>query len=313
MTDSSPEEMLSWENLIYIADFLQNSGQRRFPLLGGEPTLHPDFVEFVIYLLERGFEINVFTCGILADRTLDEAVRQFQNVPLERLSFTMNLNDPKKTKTPEAEMESARRFMRIFGERITPGFNIYRTDFELDFLFQLINEFGLKRVIRIGLTHPILGRNNIYIKKEDIGAIIERLFSYQPQFERFRVKPGLDCGFPMCKFTDQQLAWLYRHTGGKYDFGCGPVIDIGPDMTLWPCFPLSSFQKRSLFEFNSFGEILDFYFDIHGKIKTEAGGIYLECDHCHQRQDGHCRGGCVAHNLKQFNEEPRLRMPEVYL
>ena len=313
MAESSPDEMMSWENLIYLADLMMNSGEQHFPLLGGEPTLHPEFNGFVAYLLERGFNINVFTSGILKDSTLEEAAGMFLNVPKERLYFTMNINNPDQTKTPEAEIESARRFMKIFGERIGPGFNIYRTDYELDFLFQLINEFNLNRTIRIGLTHPIVGQKNSFIGIDDIDTIIERLFSYIPQFERYRIRPGLDCGFPMCKFTDDQLAWLYKFTGAHYRFGCGPVVDIGPDMMVWPCFPLSSFRKRSIFEFNSIKEVVDYYFDIHGKIKVESGGIYLECDNCMHREEGFCRGGCVAHNLNHFDKEPKLRFPEVYL
>lgn len=313
MSESSPEDIISWENLIFLADFLQASGERRFSILGGEPTLHPNFINMVLYLLERNFDINVFTSGIMGDQVLDEASFLFSHLPFERLSFICNLNDPAQTRTPLPELESVKRFLRVFGNRTVPGFNIYRTDFKLDFLFHYINEFGMHRNIRLGLAHPIVGKKNIFIKLPDMEAVINRLFSYAPMFERLRIKPGLDCGFPMCKFTNDQLAWLYRFTGGKYDFGCGPVVDIGPDLTIWPCFPLSSFQKRSVFEFNSLKEVFDFYRDLHEKIKVEAGGIFLECDGCIFREEGICKGGCLAHNLINFQEEVHLRVPEVYL
>jgi radical SAM protein with 4Fe4S-binding SPASM domain len=212
-----------------------------------------------------------------------------------------------------AELESIKRFLKTFGSRTVPGFNIYRTDFELDFLFHYINEFGMHRNIRLGLAHPILGKKNLCINLENVEDIITRLFSYIPMFERLRIKPGLDCGFPLCRFKDDQLSWLFRYTGGKYDFGCGPVVDIGPDMTIWPCFPLSSFHQKSVFEFNTLKEIYDFYADIHEKIKIEVGGVFLECDHCMFREERLCKGGCVAHSLGHFQNEVRLRLPEVYL
>jgi len=34
-------DFLSWEHLIYLADLFQSSGESRFHILGGEPTLHP--------------------------------------------------------------------------------------------------------------------------------------------------------------------------------------------------------------------------------------------------------------------------------
>ncbi len=312
MSESPPDDILSWDNLVYLADFLQAAGERQFRILGGEPTLHPEFNAMILYLLERGFDIHVFTSGIMANTKLDESVALFRNLPPPRLTLVCNLNDPQMSHMPLAEVESVRRFLAAFGEMVTPGFNIYRTDFDLTFLFALINEFGLQRHIRLGIAHPIPGVKNVFIPIPDIDTVIERLFTFMPLFETLRVRPGLDCGFPICRFTPRQLGWLTRLTGGKNDFGCGPVVDIGPDMTLWPCFPLSSFHKRSVFEFNSMREIADFYMQLHQKIRVEVGGIYEECDSCRTREDGICMGGCVAHSLARFQEESPVRMQEMY-
>jgi radical SAM protein with 4Fe4S-binding SPASM domain len=312
MSESSPEDIISWEDLIYLADFLISAGERHFPILGGEPTLHPDFCSMVLYLLERGFSVNVFTSGIMADRKLDEAFDAFKSVPRDRLSFTCNLNDPSTPNTPVAETESVKRFLRAFGERVTPGFNIYRKDFDLDFLFRYINEFGLHRHIRMGVAHPIPGKKNRFIRPDEMDEIIQRLFSFKPMFERLRIKPGLDCGFPLCRFSEEQLGWLYRNAGGKYDFGCNPVIDIGPDLSVWACFPLSSYQKKSVYEFNSLRELHDFYSKLHNAVRTEVAGVYPECDGCNFREEYLCKGGCLAHNLSRFLEEKRVRLGEVY-
>ena len=313
MSDEKNDDFLSWENLIYIADFLQAAGENRFSMLGGEPTLHPDFIDYVLYLLERSFTIQVFTSGIMEDRKLEESASLFRNQPPEKLSFICNINDPRKTRTSLAETESIKRFFRFFGPRIFPGFNIYRTDFDLDFLFKYINEFGLRREVRIGVAHPIPGAHNGFISVDQIGAITERLFSYIPMFERFRVKPGLDCGFPLCRISDQHLAWIYRYTGGRSHFECGPVIDIGPDMSVWPCFPLTSFHRKSLFEFNSLQELLDYYKRIHEIVRSEVSGIFDECDSCEHREDGICAGGCIAHSVARFEKEAPIRLKEAYI
>jgi hypothetical protein len=313
MSDSAPEDILSWENLIYLADFLEASGERNISLLGGEPTLHPDFTDFVIYLLERNFTIRVFTSGIMADGTLEKISVLFNGVPEDRLSFICNINDPSKTPSPLAEVEAVKRFLRAVGYRTVGGFNIYRADFELEFLFQLINEYGLKRTIRLGIANPIPEAKNLHIPSGGIGSIVERIFSYAPLFERLRIKPGLDCGFPMCRFTDAQLGWLCGQTGGGARFGCGPTIDIGPDMMVWSCFPLASFRKKSIFEFDSLRDVMSFYERILGVIRMEAGGVYEECDECRHREDGVCSGGCVAHLVSKFQKEARVRLPEVYI
>jgi len=313
MSDSPPEDVLSWENLIYLTDFLESSGEHKVSLLGGEPTLHPYFTEFVVYLLERNFSVQVFTSGIMAQHVLDKLAFILKRIPIERLTFICNLNDPRKTPSKSTEISRINEFLKAFGSLTVPGFNIYRHDFELDFLFQFINEYGLRRNIRLGIANPIPGEKNIYISSDEIESIVNRLFSYTRLFERLRIKPGLDCGFPLCKFSDSQLGWLYRNTGGASRFGCGPTIDIGPDMTVWSCFPLSSFHKKSVFEFNSLHEVVRFYDEMMGKIRMEVGGIFEECDSCKYREDGICAGGCVAHNLSLFQNEARVRVPEVYI
>ncbi len=312
MAESPREGTLSWEDLVHVADLCRASGDSRMQLLGGEPTLHPDFPEMVLYLLERGFQVIVFTSGVMSEEALLRAEGLFAGIPPERLGFLANLNDPALTPCPPAETAAVARFLAAFGERVRPGFNIHRLDFSLDFLLDLINRFGLQRSIRLGLSHPIFGRGNAFIAPKDMAQVVERVFSFAAKMEACRVVPGFDCGFPLCAFRDQHLAWLQRMGAGPQVFGCGPVVDIGPDLSVWPCFPLSSFRKRSLLEFDDLRQAHAHYQQVHEKVRVEAGGIFPACDACPSRERGACAGGCIAHLLRAFAGEPRLRLPEVY-
>ena len=311
MAEPAAGEFISWESLNYLADFLESSGEKKFSILGGEPTLHPEFNAMLVYLLERGFDLNVFTSGIMDNDKLEEAFVFFRDLPPHRLSFVCNLNNPEQTPAPFAEQESVKRFLRHFGSRVMPGFNIYRPDFDLDFLFRTINEFGLRRSLRLGVAHPIPGMKNKHIPLAGMDQIVERLCSFRDRFDRFRVKPVLDCGFPLCRFSDEQLGWLLRATGGHTRFVCAPVIDIGTDLSVWPCFPLSSYHRKSVYDFNSLQEIHKYYQDYHKLVHQEAGGIYEACDECTHREDGFCNGGCIAHLLSRFQDEPPVRLKEI--
>lgn len=311
MADSPPEDMLAWENLIYIADLLETSGDKGVSLLGGEPFLHPHIVDFILYLLERNLHVNVFTSGVMADKMFRETEKALSDIHPDRLSFVCNLNDPKIT--PTSELKSTRKFLKAFGHFTSVGFNIYRCDFDMDFLFRYINEFGLKRHIRVGLAHPIPGEKNIFIKIEDMPKVADRFMSFAPMFERFRIDPGFDCGMTMCLFSDEQLGRLFKINKGRLKFSCGPAIDIGPDMTVWACFPMSKYQEKSIYEFDSMQDIFKFYEDLHRKVRIEASGIFEKCDTCLHREDGLCSGGCLAHNLTNFMNEAPIRFKEVYI
>lgn len=309
MSDSEPEDVLSWEDLIYLTDFFAASGEYRISLLGGEPTLHPEFIDMVFYLIERNFQIVVFTSGIMSERRLEETRQAFADLSHDKLSFVCNVNDPQKS--PPKENQKVERFLKAFGKYITLGYNIHETDFNLDFIFQYINQYGLKHFLRLGLAHPILGAKNVHVPVADFPKMVKQLISYLPLFERFRVRPSFDCGFPICIFSDAEIGRFFK-VFSDLKFGCGPAIDIGPDMTVWSCFPLSTFHKKSIFEFDTYQDVIDYYLHLHESVRVESGGIYEACDDCLYRQDGLCSGGCLAHLMNNFRNEAKVRIKEVY-
>jgi hypothetical protein len=290
MAQSPQTDFISWENIIYIADLLQASGEHRISLLGGEPTLHPEFLDIMLYLVERRFAVVVFTCGIMSKTKLDDLTEHVGRLPPAAVTFVCNLNNPQQTETAQSEMAKLHAFLSALGPRTMPAFNIYRPDFELDFIFDLVERYGLKKRLRLGLAHPIPGAANEAIRLADIGAVIDRLCSYKDAFDRLRLRPGFDCGFPLCRVSDEQLGWLAR-LSGHVDFKCKPAIDITPDMQVYCCFPLATLNRRSVFEFNSFKEIVAYYRDLQKRIRAELPGIYDECGACNHRHEETCAGG----------------------
>jgi len=310
MGESSPDDLLSWEDLMYVADFLEGSGERHISLLGGEPTLHTRFVDYVLYLIERRMHVNVFTNGIMSKERLSDAQQSLSHLSPEQLSFVCNLNHPSMSSAVEIERINA--FLDAFGTNTSLGYNIFQPKFDLQFLFDTINRFGLKRHVRLGLAHPIPGETNTCVAIDAMPAMAACLLSHLSQFQSMRVSPGFDCGFPLCVFTDEQLGMLFKLNNGRLSFGCGPAFDIGPDLSVWSCFPLSQYHKKSLYDFNTLGEIGEYYKGLHSKVRMEAGGLYERCDCCRYREAELCMGGCLAHILSWLHNEEPVRFQEVY-
>lgn len=310
MSGSASDSLMSWENLIYIADFFQASGEREVSLLGGEPTLHPECVDFILYLLERNFDVTVLTNGILSPSRLEEFQRHLTEINIDRLTIICNLNDPVQTPSSQEEAQRIHRFLSVMGPWAMPGFNIYRLDFTLDFLFDTINRYGMKRHVRLGVCHPVPGQPGGFIPTEDMRRVVQRLYSYRRHFDTFRVRPGLDCGFPLCKFHDEELGWLHRFWG-PFQFGCGPAVDVSPDMSVYYCFPLSNYHRKSLLEFDSLRQIDEHFLQLRYQLKAEIPGIYNECDGCRHQEDGVCAGGGLCQVLNRFVNEAPIRLPEI--
>ena len=295
MGEVSPKDMLSWDNLIYLADFFIKSGTNHMSLLGGEPLLHPQFSEYVHYLSKRGIHSSIFTSGITTDKKFEVIKEELADKGL-KLQFICNVNDP--TKSPAHEIPKVIKFLETFGERTTLSFNIYESDFSFDFLFEYIKKYNLKNHIRLGLAHPIPNQPNHCISPVDFPRVAERLSYFYEKYKEENVEVGFDCGFPLCIFTEEQLGKMFLWSNGRLVFKCGPAIDIGPDMSVWSCFPLSGFNKRSVFEFDSIREIDDFYNEKMKEMRNDEG-IYENCTSCNYRKNGLCTAGCVSHVINK--------------
>lgn len=310
MHDAPPEDILKWEDLIYIVDFFQAGGDTNISLLGGEPFLHPDIVDYILYIIHRGMHVTVFTSGVVSEKNMTIAIEKLERIDPRQLSIVVNLNNPKETAFSESE--SISRFLNAFARFCTLSINVYKLNFDYSYALQTINKYGLQRHIRLGLAHPIPGKKNMCIKPEELRTMAEELMSYLPTFEAFDIHVGFDCGMPMCVFTDQELGKLYKHTFGQVNFKCGAAIDVGPDLNVWACFPLSGYNKKSLLEFENLGQLCQFFSDFHNSVRVEVGGIFEKCDNCEYRKKGICSGGCLSHCLNKFINETKIRNAQVY-
>ena len=189
---------------------------------------------------------------------------------------------------------------------------MYKLNFDYSYALNTINKYGLQRHIRLGLAHPIPGKKNMCIKPEDLRKMAEELMTYLPTFEAFDIHVGFDCGMPMCIFSDEELGKLFKHTLGNTNFRCGAAIDVGPDLNVWACFPLSNYNKHSLLDFQNHEELCRCFADFHNAVRIEVGGIFEKCDNCEYRQKGICSGGCLSHGLNKFVNEEHIRNAQVY-
>jgi radical SAM protein with 4Fe4S-binding SPASM domain len=299
----SKDIVLSWENLIYIADLFEVSHEKHLSLLGGEPTLHPDFVDFVLYLYERKFKINVFTNGIMSNQNLNTAKKYLLKIPVENLSFVCNYNHPDSS-TPN-ETKQINKFLQTFSKYTTLSFNLYQPHFDFTFLVEAINKYDLKKHIRLGLAQPIPQQKNECLSLNEIRGITENFRKQLALLEEHRITLGFDCGMPMCIFSNEDIGRLFKLNRGRVLFSCNSAVDIGPDMQVWSCFPLSNYEKKSLYDFDNTQEIKKYFAEQHNQLRTNRKGIFEECNTCLHFEEGLCNGGCLAHLITEHGEPRR--------
>lgn len=291
--DTSTE--ISMANVVKAVDFFVDSGRRGVSLLGGEPTLHPDFTLFVEYIQKRGLHAHVFSNG-MASRTVVEALDS--QTDKERLSFLVNLNHP----DMRSDLESKRvdRFLSTLGPVCGIGINVFSAGLDLSYVLEAFDTYDLKPLLRIGISNPSDEGQAQYLRRQEYPAALDNIASLIHQVVDKGVEISLDCGFPLCLFTDEELGVLFRNSKpGKRVFRCNPVIDIGHDLCAWSCYPLAQYGSFSIEEFKNDKELVQHFRDV---VMEQVGGRYkgmfVECEDCGHRKRRLCSGGCAAHAHK---------------
>jgi radical SAM protein with 4Fe4S-binding SPASM domain len=295
-------KQLSLDNLTIICDFLQRSRKRKVNVLGGEPSLHPEFDVFLEYLISRGFVVHVFTNGMISHSTLESLhvlIAKWQ-LTRQRLKFIINVNEEKYRPPKEKELQG--NTFRELHEFSTLSFNIFERDCCLDFLAALITRHQLIPEIRLGLASPILlngkgYKGNRFLAVDDYSCIAGKIMALSGLCRENAIDIVFDCGFPLCMFSDEEIGRLYKNKT-QLKFVCHPIPDIDPDLNVFHCYPLSGYFPQKLTHFRHLKEIHSYFSSLLAKSKSsERAGIFETCHACEYRHRGMCAGGCKGHYL----------------
>jgi len=174
--------------------FLQRSGFPEARLLGGEPTGHPLFCEYLNRALDRGFRVVVFSGGLVPMPVL----KHMADLPAEGFSMVLNAAGP--AGDSEALVRRQREICRMLGAKVMLGVNILSSNDDTGYLFDWVEEYDLCRTVRVGIAHPIWGGTNDFfrLRGRRVISIFERLVTTGAEMG---VEIGFDCGFTPCMFS----------------------------------------------------------------------------------------------------------------
>jgi len=286
-------------------DFLARSGINEIRLIGGEPTLHPRFPKLIAAARRRGKHIVVFTHGLLSET----AMACLASLPVEQCTVLVNVNA---TRFPGSnnDREQAERLitLRRLGPRALLGFNIFETNFQLDFMLSLILEAGCHKTIRLGLAHPALSGQNVYLHPKQYPVVGNKIVRFAQVAADIGVKLEFDCGFVRCMFSEQDIEVLHQ-ARADVDWRCNPILDVDLSGQVFHCFPLSG-KVQTQFSQDAVADELRNQL-LERTRQYRMAGIYKECSTCLFKQRGECTGGCLANVMKRFRHTTiRLSVPQ---
>ena len=277
---------MSVEDFTRVLDFLDRSNVTEVRLLGGEPTLHPDFEQIMDLALQRRGRLLVFSGGLMPRSALEAISR----APSGRCRVMLNVNAPA-LQTPR-EAARQRQVMARLGGRLMLAYTIHQLPLGRDHLLALLEGPArqAERRLRLGLAHPAAPEDAPSLSPRRYPAVGARLLRLAREAARLGVRLELDCGFVLCMFSAHELAEL-RRLGARATFGCSPVLDIDPDLRLHHCLPLAGRWPAEL-EQQTRQQLVR---DLRQRRRPYDGvGIYRQCRTCSALAQGRCAGGCLA-------------------
>lgn len=290
---SSARMNMPMENVERVIDFLKRSDFPIFRVMGGEPTLHPQFNEIIEMAIESGMRVDV-----LSNATWKESTAAlFGRIPPRHLMFLLNIDHPDNY-NPHQWGVIERNLSALKGRGgITLSFNVFEKQPRSDYVLDLAERYDFK-YIRLSLSLPVLGAGNTYLPVAELHEVALFVMHFSAKAETRGISVQFDNAVPLCIFDEAQIGHLLLH--GVYDLGrnarCDPIIDIGPDLTIWSCFCLSSLKNRKLNEFQTLAEAQDYYRKVWSVYQDTVYAL-PDCYDCYYREKWGCQGGCLTYAM----------------
>lgn len=296
---------ISLETFEQRLDFICRSDIEEIRLIGGEPTLHPRFPELIAMAQRRGKHIVVFSHGLLSERALS----CLESLPVEQCTILINMNATRTSgQKNNKEQEQRMRALRRLGQRALLGFNIYEANPQFDFLLPLILEADCRNSIRLGLAHPILEGQNVYLHPKQYPIVGHKIAELAKTAAQHNVRLELDCGFVRCMFSKEDMEALHQ-ASADIGWRCNPILDVDVTEQVFHCFPLSQ-KVRAPFSGESEAASLRTLL-AEQTHPYRVAGIYKECSTCLFKRSEECMGGCLANTMKRFRPAAlRLHVPD---
>jgi len=285
------KDHMSLENVEYVIKFLKDSGWNLFRMIGGEPTLHPQFLEIMDMVLDAGMDIDLLSNALWSDEIMDRLLAT------NKVDYLLNIDKPSNyTQTQWERIHN--NVSKLDKNRITLSFNIFEVVPKYAYLLDIIDKHKIKKV-RLSFGLPVLDSNNKHLAMDDYPKAARNVKQIVELCNILGAGVRMDNAFPLCAFSYEDMGELVldKVIDLERNASCRPTLDIGPDLSVWYCFCLSGFCNVNLKDYNNVKEIQGWYDMVIERYKNEVFPMEM-CYECGYRELWGCQGGCLTFSLR---------------
>ena len=295
MLNDPNKKNISESELKRILAWLEKSPPPSIGLIGGEPTLHPDFANILSIVNEYNQRTKtksiLFTNGVyIQDYLLDIS---------NTMSLLINTNAPGVlNENASILFKNNLMLMKKMGwfnvinnhSKAVLGCNLCLDITDYSFFWEWVDLVEAK-IVRVSVTAPTKQEY-----KEDKHKYYENMkdiyLNFINEANKRNIFVNQDCNqIQYCYFTQSEINSIINATHNDFVKKCQPVIDISPDFQATSCFGIYDLVECN--QFDTLKDLSDYlYIDkMVPKIKANNEG---KCQSCLKHKLYICQGGCLA-------------------
>ena len=283
------KQFITIEQLQKILNFIKDSKPERIGLIGGEPTLHPQFKELLKIIISFCYQ-NDFPKPIIFTNGIE--LYKYTKF-LSQVGCLININEPEilgnKNWTKLNQSLSQISQIDNIQQNSTIGINLYPNIKNLNYIFDIAKQYNYQQ-IRASCVAPACSFANL--KKDEYYNLMKPIFlNFVNLAKKNNITINLDCNIiPICYFTDAEKELILNQCTDFHSW-CEPVIDITPDFRATSCFGV--YNPINLENFQNLQEVSR-YMLLHEMYEKTLKNDMEKCKTCKSFLNLSCQGGCLG-------------------
>lgn len=281
---NNPNKNITLNELDKLLLFFKKINSHQIGILGGEPTLHPDFEKILIKILNFSKldhqYLRLYTNGIELENYI---------YLLNDINILLNLNEPQILGTQKWN-KIVNNIEKLNKKNLIVGINLYNNMKDYQYIINLAKEYKLQ-LLRFSYVAP---NKKLYLNKEEYYENGKNLvLNFINEASKNNIKLQTDCNqIPLCYFTEQEQKLIQQTCINYGHMFCPPITTITPDCKLMTCFNISS-NVIDINNFNNFDEMHRYI--ILKEIAPNVSKNYTgKCNNCELAKKFLCCGGCFG-------------------
>jgi len=302
------------EDIQKILNFVKKSRYGGLKLLGGEPTLHPQFVRIIEMI-----EAEKLRYGLISNILFDNDILQALMKSVKSgttTSLLANASELDKNKKHEDTFVYNYNQLLDFSKKNRTDFHLScsvtldrkkSVDEEVQYIEGLISKVDVLN-LRLSLDLPGgVDEDRFFIKNKTYG---EKVKAVMEVCLKNMVPMNWDCILYPCMFEDEfflekKVAAFIKKLQFICDLRSAP-LDVFPDMSFIHCYPAENFGGDNILAYENIEELQRELF-LRKKVLEYNKPLPEECKECKFYKQGKCKSLCLGCQSLERNAISRFR------